>query len=392
LKFCDAKFKLFHDVAYESSAVMAAERGAFPAWLHSIDPVRRRNIALLTIPPSGSISILAGVSSGIEPVFNLEYTRRRKVEVSDNIVFVDKQGDKWEEYSVFHPGATRWFESSTGRIYTDDLKDRLYMKSTANPYILCTANMINPFARVQLQAIIQKHIDHSISSTINLPKETTEQQIADIYMLAWKTGCKGITIYREGCRDGVLINKPEVKEEFVQHSAPKRPKELDCDIKTVKIKGDTHCILIGKYEDKPYEVFVYNGQLTYLPQKSHAILKIDSGKYMLIQKDAPTLRADSMGYYKLGEIVEKLTDEQKAITRLVSTALRHGTEIKFIVEQLNKTQGDLTSFNQAIARVLKGYMKDGDMIKGQVCDVCGNGMVMENGCLICKSCGNTKCG
>ena len=374
ISFCNLKFKLFHDCAYESSNEMAEQRGAFPLFdkyrgQHLLDDngqivvdVPRRNIALLTVPPSGTISMMAGISSGIEPIFNLSYTRRRKVETSNNVAYVDKNGDKWEEYEVFHPAYEQFC----------DLVNYNISEIERSAFMGATANEIDPFKRVDLQATIQRWIDHSISSTINLPKETTEQTINDIYMYAWEKGCKGITIYREGCRDGVLINKFDKTTEFKQYNAPRRPKSLDSDVKEVKIKGNTYSVLVGLMDNKPYEVFVLNYSL---PSIKGKIVKEESGKYL----------------YGTINVTEQLTDEQAAITRLVSTALRHGTDIKFIVEQLNKTQGDLTSFSRAIARVLKQYVKNGTELKGSNCPLCGSKLVVENGCEICKSCGTTKC-
>jgi ribonucleoside-diphosphate reductase alpha chain len=376
--FADTLYSEFHKAAYNASELLATERGPFPIWDSSIDPIARRNIALLTIPPSGSLSILAGISSGIEPVFNLSYTRRRKVEQSDNVVYVDKQGDKWEEYIVWHPVYKNFMDS----IPKGSVRE--------NPYYQSTANEIRPYDRIKLQATIQKHIDHSISSTINLPKETTEQQISEIYLTAWRLGCKGITIYREGCRDGILINKDEKKTEFKQHDAPKRPVKLDAHIKTVSVQGKKYSVLVGLLDEKPYEVFVLEGEKysdakLWLNAKDSflytGIVKESSGKYYL------NTRTSKDDY-----ITECLTNEQATITRLVSTALRHGTDIKFIVEQLNKTQGDLTSFTKAIARVLKQYIINGSHLKGSICENCGSKLVVENGCEICKSCGQTKCG
>lgn len=390
LAFCNLKFKLFHDCAYESSYEMAQERGSFPAFdrVHSqishngevlpFENRERRNIALLTIPPSGTISMMANVSSGIEPVFNLSYTRRRKVEVSDNVAFVDKTGDKWEEYKVYHE-KYRWYLNMVNYGGEAEFID--------DPYIGSTANDIDPMKRVELQATIQRWIDHSISSTINLPKDATEETISAIYMKAWELGCKGITVYRDGCRDGVLINKVEEKPEFKQHSAPKRPKRLNATVNKLKINGLTSYVIVGLYEDKPYEVFIVSNKIDDIigiPYKDGVIVKIESGRYVITNPN------DKDQYPT--DLIEKLTDEQKAITRLVSTALRHGTDIKFIVEQLNKTQGDLTSFSKAIARVLKQYITNGTQLKGSDCPNCGSKLVMENGCEICKSCGTTKCG
>jgi ribonucleoside-diphosphate reductase alpha chain len=371
IKWCDQYYKLFHDVAYDSSTVMAGERGPFPIWDHTKDRVARRNIALLTIPPSGSLSILAGISSGIEPVFNLSYTRRRKVDVSDNVVFTDKQGDKWEEYIVFHSRYKQFMDS----IPNNGVKE--------NPYYGSTASEIDPMKRVELQATIQKHIDHSISSTINLPSTATEKQISDIYRYAWELGCKGITVYRDGCRDGVLINKDEKKTEFIQHNAPKRPRKLDCAISAVFIKGDRFNVVVGLLDGKPYELFALDEseEITDLVKELNVkIVKQSSGKYCLEAEDGS----------RWGNLTENLTSERAAITRLVSTALRHGTDIKFIVEQLEKTKGDLTSFSSAISRILKQYITNGSHLKGSMCEICGSKLIIQNGCESC-TCGYTKC-
>lgn len=359
----DGIFSSFRIWAYISSETMAKERGAFVAWDKEIDSIPRRNIALLTIPPSGSLAILAGITSGIEPVYQLEYTRRRKVDSSDNVAFVDKQGDKWEEYKVYH------------QKYEEYNKPESYLGATAHD--------IDPLSRVRLQATIQKHIDHSISSTINLPSTATEEEIRDIYLLAYESGCKGVTIYRDGCRDGVLVTKKV--EKFESHSAPKRPKQLACEISYASVKGEKFCVLTGFYDKKPYELFAFNAQKDNFLLNStykYKIVKVDSGKYQLTSED---------GKHSYGLITEKLTEDQAAITRLISTSLRHGADIKFVVEQLNKTDGDLTSFNKAMARVLKTFIPEGTELKGMKCDTCGNGMTMENGCLVCKSCGFSRC-
>lgn len=366
MSMIDLIFSNFHDAAYKSSVYMAEERGAFPRWNKDIDPTPRRNIALLTIPPSGTLSILAGVTSGIEPVYQLEYTRRRKVDKSDSIVFVDKQGDKWEEYKVYHP---KYEEYGKPSIYEG-----------------CTAHDIDSLRRVRLQARIQKYIDHSISSTINLPATATEDDVRDIYMLAWELGCKGVTIYRDGCRDGVLITKKEKKPEFEQHNAPSRPKTLIAKLQYASIKGQKFCILVGLYDNKPYELFAFNADKENFLLNStykYSIVKVDKGKYALTTED---------GKHTYGIITEKLTDEQAAVTRLISTSLRHGASIKFIVEQLNKVEGDLTSFSKVMARVLKSYIADGETLRKLKCDVCGGNIIMEDGCEKCESCGSTKCG
>jgi ribonucleoside-diphosphate reductase alpha chain len=374
IDMADGIFSTFKHWAYISSETMGKERGVFYAehkdnkgGVALKDRVvnNRRNIALLTIPPSGSLALLAGITSGIEPVFNLEYTRRRKVDTSDNVAFVDKQGDKWEEYTVYHP------------------KYEEYNKPES--YIGATAHDIDPLSRVRLQATVQKHIDHSISSTINLSSTATEEDVRDIYLLAYESGCKGVTIYRDGCRDGILISKKVDK--FDSHSAPKRPASLPAKVSYASVKGEKFCILIGLFDGKPYELFAFNANkdniLLNISYK-YNIIKVESGKYNLVSED---------GTHTYGTITEKLTEEQAAITRLISTSLRHGADIKFIVEQLNKIDGDLTSFNKAMSRILSTYAVGQLKIKENlICPDCGaNTLVKEGGCTNCKSCGYSAC-
>ena len=383
LKVTDDIYRSFHHAAYKASEDMAIERGPFPMWSEPIDEKPRRNIALLTIPPSGSLAILAGISSGIEPVYKLEYTRRRKVEKgSPNVVYTDKQGDEWEEYTVYHPKYSMWLDVQTAEMSKEFwVTGESIVKEC--PYTGATAYDLDPMQRVKMQATIQKHIDHSISSTLNLPKNVTKDEVSRIYMSAWELGCKGITIYRDGCRDGVLITKQPEVTEFKQHSAPKRPKKLTCDVKYVKVKGVEYCILIGLYEGKPYELFALdNANFEKHTKSKYSIFKLGSGNYVLLNEDNTE---------QMFAISERLTDEQVAIGRLISTSLRHGAEIKFIVEQLNKTEGELNSFNRAIARVLKFYIPDGEQLKGSICPNCNDKMVIENGCEVCKSCGQSRC-
>lgn len=402
-------YKQFATVSYKSSIQLAVERGAFPIWAgykerlnpflqRIFEAIReipakehewmcyedwqypkygRRNISCLTIPPSGTISLLAGISSGVEPVYQLYYKRRYKVVNDSSYDFIDATGDKWKEYIVWHPKFVDWYIKASQCDHCPQVaiealqcknEDSLQRLIKESPYRNSMSHDIDPIRRVKLQATIQKWIDHSISSTINLAKETTEEQVSEIYMTAWKEGCKGITIYREGSREGVLVS---AKEEFKQCNALKRPKKLKADVREVKIKGQTYSVLVGKLYDKPYEVFVLNYSL---PSIQGEIAKEGKGKYT----------------YGTINLTENLTDEQAAITRLVSTALRHGADIKFIVEQLNKTHGDITSFSKSIARALKYYIKDEKT--NEKCPECSSDMVYEAGCKTCKQCGYSRCG
>lgn len=390
---------------YMSSIHMGMERGSFAVWdlkteqdnpflnriLDCLDgntvgmykSFGRRNISCLTIPPSGTISIISQVSSGIEPVFNLSYTRKRKVPAEHpNKSHQDKNGDWWEEYNVFHPKFKIWREIAFKDVTDPDILSGKY-QIIDSPYDGSTTNEINPLQKVRMQGIIQQWIDHSISITHNLPENIKEEDVFNIYVEAWRNGCKGCTIYREGSRDGILTNKKKIV--FEQHDAPKRPKELICNVHSTKVRGEEFIVIVGLLEDKPYEVFVMrpNG-VNPLPKK-HKIIKLSKGNYILTTLD---WNNKDQGY-NFGLITESLNDEEKLITRLISTSLRHGSDINFVVQQLDKSEGDITSFGRAIARVLKKYVVDTTQKR---CSECNTPMITEGGCEICPNCGMSRCG
>lgn len=373
--------------SYRSSINLALERGSFidwnytkeadnsflnrifdllfdtyPEYIDIYEKHGRRNIANLTIPPSGSVSILAQVTSGIEPVFNLSYTRKRKVNSDyEGNKYQDKTGEWWEEYTVYHPKFQTW---------------KLQHSEGKSPYDGCTTNEIDPLQKVRMQGIIQKWIDHSISITTNLPETITEQQVSDIYMEAWKSGCKGCTIYREGSREGILTNKKKVT--FEQHDAPKRPKIILHDIHNVVSKGQKWTICVGLLENKPYEVFAFN-HLSLIGKYSGEVVKQTKGKYDLHIRD--------IGNFE--NITEHCTDEENLLTRMISTSLRHGADIRFVTEQLDKSEGDITSFGKGIARVLKKYINN--TTSKEVCPECDHNLTYEGGCAVCSNCGYSKC-
>jgi len=389
--------------AYKSSIDMAEERGAFPIWnmdkecnnpfilrvlkesgyMEAYAIFGRRNIALLTIPPSGTISLLAGISSGIEPVYQLAYKRRRKVEANHpNKSFQDKTGDWWEEYVVLHPKFREWLVL-TGQYSSGTSWDTL--AKTISPFANSTAYELNPLDRVKLQGRIQKWVDHSISSTVNLPKETTEQQVSELYIEAWKQGCKGITIYRDGCRDGVLISNESQKEtKFVTNDAPKRPKVLLADLYTPSIHNKDYIVVIGLYDDKPYEVFAFKNTYNLKGNYSCNIIKRTRGKYDVDIKDVILIE----------DITSDMSQIEESTTRLVSTSLRHGASIEFLVEQLLKARGNgFQDFSKVIARKLKRYIKDETVVTGVTCENCGStNIIYKDGCQECASCGSSKCG
>jgi len=376
--------------AYRSSVDMAKEIGSFKCYdvkkeeehpfikriakedeqlYKDMRKYGRRNIALLTVPPTGSISIEAGVSSGIEPLFEIFYTRRKKNnDQTERVDYVDQSGDKWQEFKVFHNQVKHWMEV-TG--------EKNIEKS---PWYKSCANDINWINRVKIQGTIQKHICHSISSTINLPKDVSVETVAKIYETAWKEGLKGITVYRDGCRSGVLVKKNDCNRD-----APKRPKELTCEIyhtnitkKLDKVRNFKYMVMIGILDDSPYEIFaVENGQYK---QTKGKIVKVKRGHYNLV--------------FDAGETVENFTKEttenEDSLTRMVSTALRHKVPVHFICEQLNKVEGEMFCFAKSLARALKKFIKDGTK-SGEDCQQCGAKLVYENGCYICKSCGWSKC-
>lgn len=380
---------------FESDVVLASERGAFPLWnldrekdnsylnrivytLHQLGDsdlisdykkYGRRNISCSTVPPSGSVAILSRVSSGIEPVFNLSYNRRRRVtEDTPNKSYKDENGDWWMEYEVLHPRYEEY-------LVTKEYCDAHGIGCFENPYIGATANEINPLQKIKMQGAVQQWIDHSISITHNLPEKVTKEEVSELYMQAWKYGCKGMTIYRENSRHGILSNKPT----FIQNNAPKRPKALPHDVYSIMSKGHHWVVCVGILEDKPYEVFVFNN--IELPGTRFAgeIIKQAKGRYDLSIRD--------IGYYE--DITKDCSDEENLLTRMISTSLRHGANIKFIVEQLNKSTGDVTSFGKGIARILRKYIQE--EIKTSICTECGNQLTIEGGCEVCKNCGYSKC-
>lgn len=345
----------------------------------------RRNISWSTVAPTGSVSILTATTSGLEPLFMPFYMRRKKVNDSEERVdFVDEIGDKWQEFPVLHPKFKDWIEMNyqslgVSYIINEISKEELQECFEKSPWYDSTANDINWINRVKLQGIIQKYITHSISSTINLPNNVTEEEVAEIYFEAWKKGLKGITVYRDGSRSGVLVSNSEAnksRDDFNYIDAVKRPKELEGEIHHTKINKLSYYIVVGLLNGKPYEIFIEND----IPCSGRGkIVKLSKGKYEFRNNECTHL------------ITASMSDEQVAITRLTSTSLRHGADIKFVVEQLNKCDGDLFSFTKALARVLKKYIPDG--VKSTVtCDNCGSSQVIfQEGCQTCQSCGSSKC-
>jgi ribonucleoside-diphosphate reductase alpha chain len=335
----------------------------------------RRNIALLTVAPTGSVSLMAGprpyfgTTSGIEPLFTDEpYIRRKKIMGADapRVDFVDKVGDRWVEFQVFHAKLRQWMDV-TGE--TDWKK---------SPYHGCTADKLDWRQRVRLQAAIQKHCDHSLSSTINLPNDVSVEKVAEIYEEAHRSGCKGMTVYRDGCRSGVLVKQEPASTK--RHSQ-KRPDELPCEVSNHKVKGEPFVVAVGLLNKEPYEIFAFVKDGHGAKSGPGLLRKVKRGKYEL-EANGEVLGISSL-----------LTDEQAALTRMVSMGLRHGTPVDFVVHQLEKTHGSLDSFAKVLARSLKKFIKDGTKLTGATCEKCGSEDLQRmDGCVLCKGCGDSRCG
>lgn len=403
--------------SYSSSIQMAEERGCFPIWdwekenknpficriLNDL-PLReyenyishgRRNIANLSIAPTGTLAILAQVSSGIEPVFALFYRRKRKVLNDDPYTSIDATGDKWFEYNVLHPKFKEWLMIQGRGLTTNSEFVKLSIEAMTeeqlneiveeSPYLDSTANEIYPINKIKMQGRVQKWIDHSISITHNLPSTISEEAVSNIYFEAWKSGCKGVTVYRDGSRDGVLTTK-ETKTNvvFEQHDAPKRPKELACDVFAINVKNQQFLIVVGLMEGKPYEIFAvkYSGNIAI---KHGFVKKVSRGVYNVYDLNKNLVIED---------ITSNMSQVEESTTRLISWGLRHGAGLSFLVEQLSKVEGNgFQDFSRVIIRVLKKYIKDGTKPTGHTCDNCGStDLEYRDGCLTCMNCGSSKCG
>ncbi len=416
--------------AYRSSVYMAKERGAFTVYeaareennpfinrLREADPelyemmvqYGRRNIACLTIAPTGTTSIMTQTTSGIEPVFMPVYTRRRKVNPNDKNVridMVDDNGDAWEEYIVFHHKFVTWMEANgypTAKYYTKEEVEDLVAHS---PYYKATANDVDWLKKVQMQGRIQKWVDHSISVTINLPNDVSEELVGNLYEEAWKSGCKGVTVYRDGSRTGVLVavkNEEKKDEKTIcfpyTEDALIRPKELACDVVRFQNAKDKWIAFVGLKDGKPYEIF------TGLADDDEGILlpkTVTEGKIIKTVDDEGNKRYDFQFHNKRGYkttvegLSHKFDKEFWNYAKLISGVLRYGMPIDQVIKLVSGLQLDSESINTwkaGVARALKKYVPDGTEISGQSCPSCGQKtLVYQEGCLTCKTCGYSKCG
>ena len=405
--------------AYKASTYLAKERGAFAIYnaerekgnpfilrMKEADPVMynnmvkygRRNIALLTIAPTGTTSLMTQTTSGIEPIFSTFYKRRRKVNPNDldvKVTFKDEVGDSWEEFNVFHHKFIDWlklngYDSDEVTRMGDEEIEKIIAKS---PYYKATANDVDWIAKVKMQGAIQKWVDHSISVTINLPADAKEELVSELYLTAWKSGCKGATVYRDGSRNGVLIaGKTEVRPE-----RPKRPKVLDCDVIRFNINEEKWVAFVGLKESRPYEIFtgIADEEIFPIPKS------IVKGKIMKIKDDDGNTRydfqyTDKYGYKKtMGGLSHMFKPEFWNYAKLISGVLRHEMPIQDVVNLVTSLKLDSESINNwknGVERALKKYIPNGTKAKGK-CGECGSeNLVYEEGCLICKDCGSSKCG
>ena len=417
--------------AYRSSVVMAKERGAFEVYdsereknnpfinrIREADPelyadmlkYGRRNIACLTIAPTGTTSLMTQTTSGIEPVFMPVYKRRRKVNPTDTDVhvdFVDESGDSFEEFIVFHHKFLTWMKINgydTEKRYTQEELDQLVEKS---PYYKATANDVDWLMKVRMQGAIQKWVDHSISVTINLPNNVDEQLVNRLYVEAWRSGCKGCTVYRDGSRSGVMIavEKKDKKKAEEKHICEPptvtevRPKELECDVVRFQNNKEKWVAFVGLLDGYPYEIFTGlqdDEEGISLPKsvnKGKIIKKIDeNGK-----KRYDFQFENKRGYKTTVEgLSEKFNPEYWNYAKLISGVLRYRMPIANVIKlvgQLQMASQSINTWKIGVERALKKYIVDGTEAKGQKCPVCGQEtLVYQEGCLICKNCGSSRCG
>lgn len=399
---------------FESSIDMAIERGKFEGFDPAIENTSefvqmmktefkeiygrmmkhgRRNISLSTVAPTGTLSLLAQSSSGLEPVFMLWYKRRRKIDSKNTELkpdFVDDLGDAWQEFTVYHPKLKQWMEVS---------KDKNIENS---PYAGSTANEIDWLKRIRLQSIVQKYVTHSISSTINLPSDVSEETVGAIYLEAWRKGLKGITVYRDGSRSGVLIaddkSKKEKKNEIVETAAPERPAVLEAEIIRFQNHNEKWIAVIGLLNSKPYEVFTGKAEDAFIipgyVEKGWVIKsRNEDGKsrydFQFFDKDGYKVTIEGLS--------RSFNKEYWNYAKLISGVLRHGMplpKVVHLIENLNLYDDSINTWRSGVERALKKFIPNGTYAVDRKCRECGDpaGLIYEEGCLKCKSCGQSKCG
>ncbi len=407
-------FESFRNECYEESITLAEERGAFPIWkwetekscpflqrlpektLKRMKKFGRRNISLLTNAPTGSVAIVShNSSSGIEPVFRNFYTRRKKINHDDKqsrIDFVDHLGDKWQEFPVFHRNVADWIRAENPDWDGSTIPEL--------PDFFTTSDKIDWQQRVKIQGVIQSYIDHSISCTINLPEDVPKHTVGELYLRSWEHGLKGVTIYREGSRTGVLVSSTKDKDgrptKVSRTHAPRRPVALPCDIYHGVVQGDPWTIVVGLLEGEPYELFGGPSKEAGIPKsvKSGFMSKFKLSKDANRYDIAFTYNGEETKVSDIGNLFKNKT--YGTFTRMLSLALRHGSPVQHLVEQLDKDESDdLHSLSSILRRALKKYVADdtiATVVAKKGCEKCGSSnVVYQDGCPVCRDCGFTKC-
>lgn len=406
--------------AYGESVAMAEERGAFEIYdakreesnpfikrIREADPALyermlihgRRNIALLTIAPTGTVSLMTQTTSGIEPVFLPYYRRRRKVNSDDKnakCTFKDKNGDCFEEFTVFHPKFLVWLETNGYDVEEVKGRSQEFIDSLVaqSPYSKATANEIDWEEKVRMQGAVQQWVDHSISVTVNLPKEVSEESVAHVYETAWRSGCKGCTVYRDGSRDGVLISADETSQGGFPR---KRPRSLECDVIRFHNREESWIAFVGLYDGKPYEIFTGRQSGDVLPIPS----SVGKGKIVKVKTENGSRYdfqyEDSNGYPNvMGGLSHQFNKEFWNYAKLLSGVLRNGMPIVDVVNLVHDLQLDdesIATWKAGVERALQRYVPNGTVVhRGEFCPTCGSDtMVYQEGCLHCANCGNSQC-
>lgn len=358
--------------AVKASSSLALYKGSFPKYTDDVfnstiiknhfsnDEIKvlkkqgLRNCALLSIAPTGSIGTMLNISTGCEPYFALSYNRKT--------ISLNKEDTL---YQVFVKEADYYIKN---------------IDKTLPEYFIESKN-INYLDRIIMQSIMQNHIDTAISSTINLPSSTTVEDIKTLYLQAWESGLKGVTIYVDGSRDPILSTKKEKPKEIIDRGAPKRPKDLEADFYSVKVKGEQFIVLIGLFENKPYEVFTFRPTEEVDIKPHRGVITKNSKMHYSYNSEYINIKNIELAHSNIEEL---------AATLYSSMLLRHGVDIKYIIKTAKKVNENITSFSSAMCRILSKYLKDGET--GEICPECGGKIIRQGGCLGCQSCGYSKCG
>lgn len=388
------KFSAFDPAIEESSAFVTMLQSVFPEVYRRMMACGRRNISLSTVAPTGSLSLLTQTSSGIEPVFMSAYTRRKKVNPGDpdvSIDFTDASGDAWQEFTVYHHKLKEWMNITGER------------EISKSPYAGATAAEINWIKRIRLQSVVQKYTTHSISSTINLPQDVSVEQVGEIYLEAWKQGLKGITVYREGSRSGVLVASEEAEkesavQEIIDRQIPERPQKLEAEVVRFKNHDERWIAVIGLLNGRPYEIFTGRvADAFIIPEqiKRSWVIKeqLNNGnnRYDFQYEDSEGYLATIQGLSRC------FNPEVWNYAKLISGVLRFGMplpQVVDLVDKLNLYSDDINTWKSGVSRALKRFIPDGTVAADKQCAECGDpqGLYYEEGCLKCRSCGHSRCG